>query len=361
MSPLRSRRTYVVAAVAIVIGLAVTLLLRLAGGSEALASPPVPPAAEVPVAAGFELADLEIPCWGCGESSEWPVRSVFDLDRIAPLGTGTGNAAVWLRDFAKVSGRRAGELEAVRARMRESANGKVKVLPGDDPFLLEAEPWADQATMRFYPELLAIEGIETEVPDLLIALSLAKSWVARGRATDDAQAAMDDFRRTIRWGRLLRQEDVTIIADLVGLACVRIGLEAVFERASAIGDAPLALAASIAVGEIAPQRLLTFERVHRVAISPGESSQPGSLDLTTEKFEALAAMAESEPDRRFRGEATIDLGLIVHLGAGEQQARAREILERLSGADDTIVVALARWALAHRPSAKALQILAGNA
>ena len=31
----------------------------------------------------------------------------------------------------------------------------------DDPLLREAEPWCDQATMRFYPQFLPLEGYRT--------------------------------------------------------------------------------------------------------------------------------------------------------------------------------------------------------
>ena len=35
-------------------------------------------------------------------------------------------------------------------------------------WLLEAEPWVDQATMGFYPEIFRMEGAETRITNLLV-------------------------------------------------------------------------------------------------------------------------------------------------------------------------------------------------
>jgi hypothetical protein len=80
--------------------------------------------------------------------------------------------------------------------------------------------------MRFYPDCFPLEGTDTQLPNLLVPLTFAKPWVARGLALEDPARAKEDFRRAIRLGRLLRQEDATIIADLVGLACIRHGAQA---------------------------------------------------------------------------------------------------------------------------------------
>ena len=62
---------------------------------------------------------------------------------------------------------------------------RAKQLDEDDPLLLEAEPWFDQATMSFYPEYYQFAGPETQVPNLLFPMMLAKSWIARGDANED--------------------------------------------------------------------------------------------------------------------------------------------------------------------------------
>ena len=137
-----------------------------------------------------------------------------------------------------------------------------EVLPADDPLLLEAEPWCDQATMRYYPDIYPMKGWETQIPNLMFQLTFARSWVARGMAASDPSKAMEDFRRAIRLGRLLRQEDVTVIADLVGLACIRVGAQGIYDLAVKQGNAQLALVASIVLGEVAPQRLCRRPAAH---------------------------------------------------------------------------------------------------
>jgi len=368
----RSRKPHVLAGAALVAALALTLVLRASGDSREPAAPAAapatqpaasgdlrPPAASVPAPRPIELADLEAPCWSCRAAQEWPLRSRFDLDRLAPLGTGAGNAALWLRQFARESGARAGEWKAIQARMIDGPGDLGRVLPGDDPFLLEAEPWADQATMTFYPAIFPIEGVETEIPNLIIALDLAKSWVARGRSAADPGAALADFRRAMRWGRLLRQEDATLIADLVGMASIRIAATAMLEHGRDQGDLELALAASIALGEIAPQRLLTSERITRVALHPA-STKRGALEIPEERFDAIERLALHAPERRFRGEALIDLGIAYQLGSGRQKARAKELLEKVAAEADPIVSAHARWALDHPISDEMLEAMNGN-
>jgi len=375
-SLLRSRKRHVLAGAALVAALALTLVLRASSrpGAPATEDPatapratasapgsssrPDAPAATVPEPRPMTLADLAAPCWSCRAALEWPLRSRFDLDHLAPLGSGAGNAAVWLRQFAKESGDRAGEVKSIEARMVDGPAELGRVLPGDDPFLLEAGPWADQGTMRFYPGIFPIEGARTEIPNLIIALELARSWVARGRLSTDPAAALADYRRAMRWGRLLRQEDATIIADLVGMASIRIAAEAMLEHGRDHGDLKLALAAAIALGEIAPQRLLTSERITRVAIHP-VSTKPGSLDLPAERFDAIERLALHAAERRFRGEALIDLGIVYQLGSGEQRQRAGELLERVAAETDPIVAAHARWALDHPVSEEMLEMMGG--
>ena len=48
-------------------------------------------------------------------------------------------------------------------------------------------------------------------------MSFAKFWRPGRLESRDAPSAIEDCRRAIRWGRLLRQEDATVIQDLIGL------------------------------------------------------------------------------------------------------------------------------------------------
>jgi hypothetical protein len=135
--------------------------------------------------------------------------------------------------------------------------------------------------MKYYPEIFELDGYRTYIPNLLHTLTLAKSWAARGYDAADPAEAMKDFRRAIRVGRLLRQEDVVVISDLVGLACIRFGAQGIYDLALKENDYPLALTASIVLGEIAPQRLMTAERVTGVEVTDFAKLEPsGKISLT---------------------------------------------------------------------------------
>jgi hypothetical protein len=339
-------RTQVLAALAVVVVLAAALGMRWAG----LGSPtpsarpqltrfdrPAPPAR---VALPIHVDIPKVPCWSCPESEKWPLRFQTDLDLLAPLGDGPANAALWLKDFAKFQGARLAEAEAAMKRRVEGPDDFGLVLPPGDPLLKEAEPWADQATMRFYPDVWRGVGGSTPLPNLLVALSLAKSWAARAAENPESPAAIEDCRRAIRWGRLLRQEDATIIQDLVGLASIRIGAEQLYTLAARRGDQRLMLAAAIVQGEAAPQRLRTAELVTRVAVRT-----LGTDALGDGKIDDTIGVAKSSPDRRFRSEAIMMLGFARFKGTAPQRERIEATLTELKASADVFVAGNARWAL----------------
>lgn len=362
------RSLHVVGAVAVVVVLVGLLGIRLLAwehpnttGASATApggtSRPRPPAAAVPPPRVVAVGSLEVPCWACPEHEAWPVRFRTDLDLLAPLGTGTANAGLFFKDFAKPDGPRFGEATAAMERRVDGPPGTGKILPPADPLLLEAEPWCDQATMRFYPEFFALNGWNTQLPNLLVPLNLARSWVGRGASAADPERAMADFRRAIRLGRLLRQEDVTVIADLVGIACIRMGAQGIYDLATRRGDTVLALAASIVLGECAPQRLLTSARLTRTEIAPyvhWPSDRTPSLDLADARLDEMIRIARDDPDRRFRGEAILMLNFVQTMGTEAQRDRATAVLRELAGAGDPIVAATAVWSRDTRMSAEAL-------
>lgn len=333
-------RVGVVAAVTILVVLTVVLAARLsaqAGGYAHAAARA--PRAVVPEPKSLDLSTLRIPCWSCPEAQQWPLAFRTDLDLLAPLGTGPANAADWLVAFRKPDGPRYAEAVAAEAR-RVDRPPVGRVLPPDDPLLLEAEPWCDQALMRFYPDTLTLDGPDTKLPNLLIALTFARSWVDRGRQATSFDAAMADFRRVIRLGRLLRQEDTVIISDLVGLACIRIGAEAIYDRARCEGKLELALVAAVVAGEAPPQKLLTGARITSAELTPylrpkGDGSY--ALDLPDQRLDTIIAMANSCPDRRFKGEAMWNLAVVAALGSEAQATKAREVLVTLSRSDDPVI------------------------
>ena len=355
-------RSRVLLALAVLALLASTLVWRLSGNTAAFAasspsnsspesivySSPntAPPLGIVAEPTKVALVDLEIPCWSCSKAQEWSVSSRVNLDLIAPLGDGPGNAAEWMLPFVVEGGSRVEELAESSKRSIEVPGLPGSVLPADDPILVEAEQWADQASMKFYPDLLPVQGAQTPIPNLLFSLTLCKSWVARGLLAETTEAALADFRRAVRFGRLLRQEDVTVIADLVGIAGIRYGTQAIFDLAKREGDLDMALAASLVIGELGPQRFLTSAKITAVDTGSEEEDQN---TVTTQELDHLIKTAKTDPDRRFRSEAIIEVGFVAHLGSSSQRQRAREVLAELSLEDDPIIAGHASWVASHPP------------
>lgn len=319
------------------------------------------PGASVPSPAVFDVSQLEVPCWSCPYAKEWPLRFQTDLDLLAPLGDGEGNAAEWFALFTKEIGPRADEAQRVRdAEVRPDGPEWVgKAFPPDDPLLLEAEPWVDQATMSFYPDIYPLDGYDTRVTNLLFGLMLARSWIARGLETDDSAAAMADFRRAIRLGRLFRQEDVVVINDLIGLACIHLGTRGVYERALADGDLETALLASVVLGEVAAQRLGTRQRLTATDLADSiVDDDQGGLELVLRpgKLDALIETAENAPDRRFRAEAIVGLHTVRWQGTPEERDRAFDVLDSLASNPDPDIAAGAIWSRDHEMTREQLKV-----
>jgi hypothetical protein len=306
------------------------------------------PTGTAPAPTALDPTTLEVPCWSCPEAKTWPVRFRTDLDLLAPLGDGHGNAAEFFVLFEKEIGPRFPDAKAAAENRRtvEGLEDYGEVLAFDHPLLAEAAPWLDQSEMRFYPDVLPMDGIRTRIPNLLFMLHLARTWTARGVATADPVAGLEDCRRAIRMGRLLRQEDAVIINDLVGLACIHIGTRGVYDIAQRTGDLELALLASVVLGEVAPQRLETARRIADMDVAPVKGPPPtdGSpLLRRADHIEAIVEAARSESERRFRGEALMSAFVVRHLGTPDQADRMMTLFEELADDDDPIVAANARW------------------
>ena len=362
----RSRKPHVILAIAVVVLLGASLGVRLAakpnGTAEGAAAnrEAATGSATVPAPRPFRMADLEIPHWSHQKAREWPVRFKTDLDLLAPLGSGARNAGEWYVDFRKPDGPRYEEARAMMERKEDRGGDRANILPPNDPLLLEAEPWCDQARMSFYPELIRPNGWYTQLPNLLVPLTFARSWVARGIESPDPEQGLDDCRRAIRLGRLLRQEDSVIISDLVGLACIRMGAQGIYEIAVRESNPELALLASIVIGEVAPQRLLTSERITRTwdrSFLRKDESGEFVLEVPDERLDVTEEMARNEPDRRFRAEAILQFNLVRWMGTESQQQRAIELLTELSDLDDPVLSKTARWALETPPTPEQLEDL----
>lgn len=360
MSP---NRTFVLATLLVVV-LGGSLALRLVNGSSAFAderdssvvTEPLRWTGGAPVA-GLVPPRLAVTTENLGAFPNWWRPSYYpaiafqtDLDLIAPLGDGPENSALWFADFAARSGARWQEYSEAKAKAGSPATSPP-ILP-DDPLLLEAEPWVDQATMQFYPEVWEFDAWQTQIPNLLMMLDLAKSWTARGDAAQDADAALADYRRAVRLGRLLRHEDGTMIADLVGLECIRIGLDGMYRRLTAEGDSEQALVVSLALGEVAPQRLQTSERITRVEIS--RFIRKGwfgrvEVEIPDDDLDLLCATARNDPQSRFRIEAMLSLNAVRFRGTAEQRERAGEVLAEIAQDDDPWIADAAEWARTTQP------------
>jgi len=339
-------RTLVLAALAVVAVLAAALGIRWTALGRPSPAPPARPAlarlttpappARIPLPIHIDVP--KVPCWACPDSEKWPIRFQTDLDVLAPLGDGPANSALWFKDFARPQGARLEEAEAAMKRRLEGPDGIGLILPPDDPLLKEAEPWADQATMRFYPDVWATAGGATPLPNLQVALSFARSWVARAASNADSPAALEDCRRAIRWGRLLRQDDATVIQDLVGLTSIRKGADQLYVLAARRGDQPLMLAAAIVLGEAAPQRLRTAELLTRTPIDDKSA-------ITDSRVDYAIQAAKSSGERRFGNEAIVVLGLTRFTGTPAQREKAEKALGELKSSSDALVAGNARWAL----------------
>ena len=178
-------------------------------------------------------------------------------------------------------------------------------------------------------------GPETQIPNLLFEITLAKSWAARADGSSDPALAKEDYRRAVRLGRLILQDDVTLISNLVGLACVRIGARGLYEQARREGDAETMLAASLALHDADGIRQLAAERLTKITVSNElrwHWSRPLSptIRATDEQFAAAIEMARRDPSHALRLEAQWALMGYVLAGTRVQGRQAREALAELS-------------------------------
>lgn len=278
-----------------------------------------------------------------------------DLDLIAPLGTGNGNAATYFKDFAKPGGSRlkeAADAAGRRVALKQSASDFVDMaLPGNDPLLLEAEPWVDQAAMRFYPQIWSPIGWDTQVPNLLHCMVLGKSWIARGRAQSTTEKTKEDFRRVVRLGRLLRQDDVTLIQDLIGVALIRLGATALYDVARREQDGAATTLNALVINDSNALRSETRRRGDEFGLTQDNIDADGvwarlfgpSFDLSSRHLDRIMDVVRNGKERRFRMEALGLLWAVKNEASSEQAMKAAEVLEAAAKDRDPIVAANARF------------------
>ena len=123
------------------------------------------------------------------------------------------------------------------------------------------------------------------------------------------------------------------------------------------GDLALALLASVVLGEVAPQRFVTMEKISLLDLSPYFRRGPSGatrLDMPDTQLDAVVKTADSLTERRFFGEIILPGNIILHLGTPEQQNRIRGLLEKLASDDDPIIADFAQWALDNPPTEELL-------
>jgi hypothetical protein len=245
-----------------------------------------------------------------------------DLDYLAPLGTGNENAAKWF-----------GRADVDSAKLIETPDGKV--LRADDPMLREAETAVDQARMRFYPDVWPIAGVDTNIPSAKLVMAVGRSFAGRAKSATNREMAKADYRRTLRLGRLLWQEHVTVYQDLLAIALIKMGAMGLYDVARAEGDA-----ATMTVAAIVQAEATNFREAIRDRLTDRDRWK--NEKATDALVDALANMARTAGYRPQRSEAAVFLWAIANTGPKEQRERAKVILDELAAAGDEVTAANVR-------------------
>jgi hypothetical protein len=113
----------------------------------------------------------------------------------------------------------------------------------------------------------------------------------------------------------------------------------------------------VVLGELAPQRFMTMEKISAFDLNPYMRRGPSGshrLDMPDSQLEAAMVVAEGLTERRFFGEVILSANVILHLGTPEQRIRVRRLLEDLASGDDPIIADFAQWALDTPPTEEQL-------
>lgn len=206
-----------------------------------------------------------------------------------------------------------------------------------------------------YPDVLSIEG--GELPYLPFFMRLGRTWLDRGDEAPDPRRALADYRRVVKLGRLLLQDDVTVIQDLVGLALIGLAAERLYDLAKHQKDATGMIVASLVMNDAAGIGSYTRTRMRNlsrppVTSRPCESWWPWSRRalFLGHELEAARKLATSSAERRMRLEALSSLRYIASAGGDEISSEARSVLSQVAKSDpDRLVRRLAKWHLERVP------------
>ena len=140
-----------------------------------------------------------------------------------------------------------------------------------------------------------------------------------------------------------------MIQDLIGIACLRLGLDALHDQAQRQGDAVGTTLYAVALADTAGNRHATAERltVLRIQDAVRKTWRGLELSLDDHRVSDVLSMATGDPSRRFRIESLGVPWMVRNGGAADQRTKATKALDLL-GADADPLVAAAASARANR-------------
>jgi hypothetical protein len=154
---------------------------------------------------------------------------------------------------------------------------------------------------------------------------------------------MEDYRRTIRLGRLLRQEDVMLMNGWTGLRMIQDGLEAIHRRQREAGDAEGASRTALALCSLMAERLEMLKVFDVLLFGSDVRLNWWRLRLVVPEWrvETIRRYASSHPSRAVRIESLNSLAILVGLLDSDARRTVSETLSRLEADHDPIVAKFA--------------------
>ena len=243
---------------------------------------PTAPAATVLAPKTLAIAQLPVPCWGCPEAREVagpvpdrprpprPARQRRRERRGLLQGLReAGRAAARRGDGRDGAARRrpGGAGEGPPAGRPAPPRGRALVRPGDDALL---------------PGLLPAQGLRHAAPEPARPAD-AREVVGRtgsrpeGPDAGDGRLPPGDPARAGSSARRTPRSSPTSSASPASASAP----QGVYDLARRTGDAPLALVAATVLGEHAPQRLLTAERVTKVDAHARTFARPAAASWSS--------------------------------------------------------------------------------